>query len=300
MSNGPIIPARAAAAARAPINPSPFASSVASKGRVGANRWLLARRLVQIGILALFMAGPLAGVWIVKGNLASSLTLDVLPLTDPYTLLQGFAAGELMTATAVAGAAIVAIFYALVGGRVYCSWVCPVNMVTDAAAWLRTRLGLSSGRPPPRMLRYWLLGVTFIVAFLTGTIAWELVNPVSMLHRGLIFGVGFAWTVVVAVFLFDLFVSPRGWCGHVCPVGAFYSLLGTKSLLRVSAARSSQCNDCTDCYRVCPEPQVIPPALKGTGSPIIASSACTNCARCIDVCSLDVFRFALRFDQRRE
>jgi len=300
MSDGPTSAGRAAAAARATINDSPLASAVASKGRLGANRWLLARRLVQIGILALFMAGPLAGIWIVKGNLASSLTLDVLPLTDPYTLLQGFSAGELMTPTAIAGAAIVAIFYLLVGGRVYCSWVCPVNMVTDAAAWLRARLGLRGGRTPPRALRFWLLGATFVAAFLTGTIAWELVNPVSMFHRGLIFGVGFAWVVVAAVFLFDLLVSPRGWCGHVCPVGAFYGLLGTKSLLRVSAARRSYCNDCTDCYRVCPEPQVIPPALKGEGNPVIAASACTNCARCIDVCSKDVFRFALRFDQRRE
>jgi ferredoxin-type protein NapG len=38
-----------------------------------------------------------------------------------------------------AGCAIVVVFYALVGGRVFCSWVCPVNVVTDAAAWLRRR-----------------------------------------------------------------------------------------------------------------------------------------------------------------
>ena len=36
------------------------------------------RRLSQLSILALFLVGPLAGVWVVKGNLASSLTLDVL------------------------------------------------------------------------------------------------------------------------------------------------------------------------------------------------------------------------------
>jgi ferredoxin-type protein NapH len=29
-----------------------------------------------------------------------------------------------------------------------------------------------------------------VLAAATGTIAWELVNPVSMLHRGLIFGIG--------------------------------------------------------------------------------------------------------------
>ncbi|NIP18923.1 MAG: quinol dehydrogenase ferredoxin subunit NapH, partial [Xanthomonadales bacterium] len=53
------------------------------------------RRASQFGVLALFLAGPATGIWIVKGTLASSLTLDVLPLTDPYMLLQGLFAGQL-------------------------------------------------------------------------------------------------------------------------------------------------------------------------------------------------------------
>jgi ferredoxin-type protein NapH len=42
---------------------------------------------------------------------------------------------------------------------------------------------------------------------------------------------------------------------------------------------------------------VIKPALKGEArglGPAILSPNCTNCARCIDVCSKDVFRFGLR------
>ena len=46
---------------------------------------------------------------------------------------------------------------------------------------------------------------------------------------------------------------------------------------------------------VCPEPQVITPALKGSGTPVITSGDCTNCGRCIDVCPDDVFRFSHRF-----
>jgi ferredoxin-type protein NapH len=279
---------------------APAAAAVAVKGWLRAHRWLVLRRLSQFALLALFLAGPFAGIWIVKGNLASSLTLDVLPLSDPYAVLQGLAAGHLMAASALAGAALMAVFYALVGGRVYCSWVCPVNVVTDGASWLRRRLGLRLDISLPRATRYWLLATTLALAAAIGVIAWEWVNPVSMLHRGLIFGFGLAWAVVLAVFLLDLLVSARAWCGHLCPMGAFYSLLGAGALLRVSARGASRCDDCLDCFRACPEPQVIQPALKGPGSPIIRSSACTNCGRCIDVCSQDVFRFAIRFDQRRD
>lgn len=272
------------------------ADAIAAKGWLGAHRWLLARRFTQSAVLLLFLAGPWFGWWIVKGNLASSLALGVLPLTDPYVLLQSLVAGHVPLATAFIGAAIVLGFYLLVGGRVYCSWVCPVNPVTDLAAALRRRLGIRSGAVLSRHWRHWLLATTLVVAGLTGSIAWELVNPVSMLHRGLIFGFGAGFAVIAAIFLFDLFVAPRGWCGHLCPVGAFYSLPGRLSPLRVVAARREACNDCADCYAVCPEPIVIKPALKGTGGagPVITSGQCTNCARCIDLCSKDVFEFGLR------
>jgi ferredoxin-type protein NapH len=41
----------------------------------GAHKWLLLRRISQLSILALFLLGPLAGIWIVKGNLNYSYTL---------------------------------------------------------------------------------------------------------------------------------------------------------------------------------------------------------------------------------
>lgn len=277
------------------------AEAIAAKGWFGAHKWLLARRASQLAILTLFLLGPLAGVWIVKGNLSYSLTLDTLPLADPFVLLQSVLTGHVPEKLALIGVAVVAVFYGLAGGRVYCSWVCPVNMVTDSASWLRRRLGIKDSARLSRNTRYWMLGMTLLLAALTGSIAWELVNPVSMLHRGLIFGLGMAWAIVLAVFLFDLFVMNRGWCAHVCPMGAFYGLLGKRSVLRVSAAQREACNDCMDCYAVCPEPQVLPPALKGAGKgvgPVILSGSCTNCGRCIDVCSKDVFNFGTRFSNR--
>lgn len=278
------------------------AEAVARKGWLVAHRWLILRRLTQLSILALFLAGPWFGLWIVKGNLAYSYTLDFLPLTDPYVLLQSLLTGHVPERLAIVGALIVVVLYLLVGGRVYCSWVCPVNLVTDAAAWLRGRLGIKGGAHLSRQARYWVLGMTLVLALASGSIAWELVNPVSMLHRGLIFGFGATWMVILAVFLFDVFVMNRGWCGHLCPVGAFYSILGRWSPLRVTALRRDKCNDCMDCFAVCPEHHVIKPALKcaaqGFG-PVILSPNCTNCGRCIDVCSEDVFEFGSRFSKPR-
>ena len=272
--------------------------AVATKGWFKAHKWLILRRLSQLGILALFLTGPMLGIWIVKGNLASSLTLDILPLTDPHVLLQAILSGVTPEAAAFVGAAIVLAFYMLVGGRVFCSWVCPVNMVTDAAAWLRRKLGIRGATHMPRSTRYWVLALTFILPLVTGSIVWELVNPVSMMFRGIVFGFGLAWILILGIFLFDLLVSRDGWCGHLCPVGAFYSLLSTRAPVRVSAVNREACDDCMDCFAVCPEAQIIKPALKGANKgigPLIQSNLCTNCGRCIDVCAPDVFSYTNRF-----
>lgn len=275
----------------------PGAEAIAEKGWLAAHKWLFLRRASQIGILLLFLVGPWFKLWIVKGNLNYSFTLDFLPLADPYLLLQTLLAGQMPERLAWIGAAIVLVFYLLVGGRAYCAWVCPVNLVTDFANWLRARLGLKGGAHLSRTTRYWILAMTLIAAALAGTLVWEMVNPVSMLHRGLFYGLGLAWAVILAVFLFDLFVMRHGWCGHLCPVGAFYSLIGKLALTRVKLPARAACNDCMDCFAVCPEQQVIRPALKSIDGapPVILDANCTNCGRCIDVCSKQVFAIGSRF-----
>ena len=278
----------------------PGEEAIRVKGWFAAHRYLILRRISQLGILALFLAGPWFGVWIVKGNIASSLTLDVLPLSDPLLLLQVFATGHLPETAALTGGLIVLAFYFLAGGRVYCSWVCPVNIVTDLAEWIRRKLHIKGSANFSEKTRYWLLGAILLVAAVSGSMAWELVNPVSMVYRGLIFGMGLAWGVVAAVFLLDVFIGRRAWCGHLCPVGAFYGLVGKGAVLRVSAQRREQCDDCMDCFAICPEHQVIKPALKGADrgiGPMIMSGHCTNCGRCIDVCARDVFEFSTRFSK---
>lgn len=279
----------------------PGQDAIKAKGWLAAHKWLIARRVSQLTIMGLFLAGPLADVWIVKGNLTSSLTLGLLPLSDPFVVLQSLLAGHVAIATALLGAVIVLGIYMLVGGRVYCSFVCPVNVITDASRWLAKRLNLPKGWQPPRQARLWFLGSVMVTALITGTMAWELLNPVTILHRSLVYGLGTVWMVALALFIFDLLISRRGWCGHLCPMGAFYGLVGRASVLRMATPKRQDCNDCMDCFAVCPEPHVITPALRGadTGAgPIIISGDCTNCGRCIDVCAKDVFAFDLRFNNR--
>ncbi|CAK4074430.1 quinol dehydrogenase ferredoxin subunit NapH [Vibrio sp. 16] len=256
-----------------------------------AHRFLLLRRLCQLTIVALFMAGPTLGL--LKGNLSSSNLFDVIPMSDPLIVLQTLAAGHLPEITALMGVAIVVIFYALISPRAFCGWVCPMNMVTDLAAFLRRKLNIKTSYRWSPQLRYWLIPVLLIGSAVSGSVLWAWIDPVAALHRGLVFGFGASWVLVGLVFVLDLLLVEHGWCGRLCPLGATYGVIGRKSLLRVAAVRREDCTKCMDCYYVCPEPDVLRQPLK-EGDKRVLDQNCISCGRCIDVCAEKVFEFQNR------
>ena len=78
-----------------------------------------------------------------------------------------------------------------------------------------------------------LLVVILVGSALTGTLIWEWINPVSLMGRSLVMGFGSGALLILALFLFDLLVVEHGWCGHICPVGALYGVLGSKGVITV-------------------------------------------------------------------
>ncbi|HIP02685.1 MAG TPA: quinol dehydrogenase ferredoxin subunit NapH [Campylobacterales bacterium] len=258
-------------------------------------RYLILRRLTQVAILVLYFGANAWGWKILEGNLSASKLFGIVPMSDPYAVLQMVAAGAVVAIDLLLGVVVIALFYYIVGGRAFCSWVCPINMVTDSASYLRRLLDIdraqTTKQPITRGVRYWILGLSLIVSAFMGIAAFEFVSPISMMHRGIVFGMGFGWAAIALIFLFDLFVLKNGWCGHVCPLGGFYSLLGKFSFIRVHHLEE-HCTLCMKCKVVCPEKQVL--HMIGKESLPVLSGECTNCARCIEVCDDDALRFSIR------
>lgn len=268
------------------------------------HRWLLTRRTVQIFIILAFIVQIPGYGKIAEGNLASSLWLGELKLTDPFILLQTFFAGSTIALPALIGALIVGGFYAFLAGRLYCSWVCPINLITDLAYWLRKRLHIKGNMSLSRSLRYWVLALALALSFLGGTLAWEMVNPITRFQRELVWFSFSGAMLLGALFLFDLLVSRRAWCGHLCPVGAFYGVLGRYGRLKVTATPSESCDTggCSRCVAVCPEPHVLAPVVSKQAQSV-TSGDCTRCGACLDEChegtlsmKLDLVRMVTRKD----
>jgi ferredoxin-type protein NapH len=267
-------------------------------GRLRVWRYLIVRRLVQVGVLLLFL-GTYHWGWrlfdqpLLAGNLSSSVLVGLIPMADPFAVLQILSTGYWVSTTALIGAALILAFYGFVGGRVWCAWVCPVNMVTDLAAWLRGRLGVRDMFRLSRNVRYIALALALALSVLTGVAAFEWISPIGMLHRELIYGIGLGWMAVVGIFVFDLLVLRHGWCGHLCPLGAFYSVLGHYTAQVRVRFDAPTCTRCGECAKVCPEPHVLN-LKQAAENGMIASGECSNCGRCIPVCPEDTLHFDLR------
>ncbi len=149
-------------------------------GRPRRGRWTLARRLLQLAILALFaiqfgftisIGGPAgnatavnatnqtAGLviayppgFIIKGSLASSIILDQhIPVIGRIEMLDAFAWLEHAVAThapmieSLVALAVVFTLYFVLLGRFFCGWVCPMDLIFSL---FERKLALPRKTPP--------------------------------------------------------------------------------------------------------------------------------------------------------
>ncbi len=250
-------------------------------------RWTLARRLVQCTVV-LLLASPAFGTSFFNGNLAAA-SLFGLQLSDPLASLQILLLTGSVTSSLLIGTGIVLLVYWLLGGRVFCGWICPVHLLTDLTDKLPWTKGL------PRWSSGWklaVLGMVLLLSLLLGLPVFETVSPIGIAGRSLTFGASSSLMILALIVAAELLLVRRLWCRSLCPLGAVYALLGRISPLLVGYL-PEQCTHCGACKQVCIVPEVLTPSLS-TGTKNIKSGDCTRCGACIDSCSDKALKFALR------
>ncbi|CAD7289172.1 quinol dehydrogenase ferredoxin subunit NapH [Campylobacter suis] len=262
-------------------------------------KYLILRRITQISILALFFVSNFYGLKILQGNLSSSKLFDTVVLSDPFAVLQLFLASFSIASSALVGAAIIFVFYAIIAPRAFCSWVCPVNIITETARWVRVKFGYDKDNKFvnfSRNARYYVLGFVLALSLVTSAPAFEGVSFIGIIQRGIIYGTTLWLFVAFGVFAIDAFVGDRVVCSKICPLGAFYAIISKFSLIRIEH-NSDNCTKCMKCKLICPENQVL--GIIGKQNGFVTSSECTSCGRCIDVCNDDALKFNIRNLRRK-
>ena len=261
-------------------------------------RWILV-----ISIHLFFFLSFFIDLQMLEGSLSGSRFLG-FHMIDPFMTMEMFLSTFYMPINIIIGTTTIVIVYMLVGGRSYCSWVCPYGILSEVGEkWHNTlvKKKIIKNRKFDHRVRYIFLAIFLILAFTSGYLVFETFNVVGIMSRAITYGWSLALIWVVVVFAMEVFFSRRAWCTYICPIGTTYGMIGKVSALRIEW--NDNCDSCMVCHDVCFEPQVLEITKmkykkqldeKNITSQFITGADCTLCGRCVDVCHEDALKFDFR------
>ena len=170
------------------------------------------------------------------------------------------------------------MFITTLFGRLWCGWLCPQTVLSDATSFLESRGGRGCLS---------LIGGYAAAAFAGALIAVSLigyfVSPyelIPLLRQGnmqakIVLG---SWIVLGVLVFLDVVFLRRTFCATVCPYAKLQSVLFDDRTLLVAfdPGRAEECRACNACMKVCP----VKVDIRAGTHP-----ACIHCAECADACA---------------
>jgi ferredoxin-type protein NapH len=234
-----------------------------------------------------------------------SLSLAEFNVLCPAGLVQNIASAKSLLIPALVSALFL-LLAALLGGRLFCGWICPFGFVLDLLDRIFILFGKRvSGRirafaakaPAPlkqfsffanRGNKYGVLAGAAAAASVTGNQSFCTVCPIGVVCRS--YGLdsvmgGAELTVIPLIAAMDLGHSKRSWCRYFCPVGALFALVARFApvYIEIGAKRCGKFS-CKRCAAVCPMGAIDEEALQEGGRPLVKKAECIMCLRCVDIC----------------
>lgn len=193
---------------------------------------------------------------------------------------------------------VAAAVTALLMGRFFCGFICPIGALQDFFKYLGTKIGLKEIKLhnfkhfyfKPEILKYIILIIVLVLSILG---MGNLISPFSpwLAYLNIFTGFNFysGFIILLIIMLASLFVK-RIFCRYFCPFGAFQSLLYAIGPLKIS--KSQNCNKCSHCLKNCPV------SIENTHDAII-SPECINCLECTSTCIKGNEGYAMKFAGRK-
>ncbi len=179
---------------------------------------------------------------------------------------------------------------AMLYGRVYCGYLCPQMIFSEASLALESKLTRSvnkyvrwSAGPRKLLSRFLFYSIATLASIVLAFVFISyFVEPRDLLHRLLAFDIktagGIAGATTTLLTLLDFLFLRQRFCTTVCPYGYLQGMLGDGDTLIVQYRdENCECIECKKCVRVC-----------HMGIDIRTSPyqiECIHCGECIEACA---------------
>lgn len=165
----------------------------------------------------------------------------------------------------------ISLLAALIFGRVYCGYVCPMNTLMIPAAWISKKLKIQI-QEAPRWLRNgyfaWITLVVSIAALLLLKRFLHIDLPILPI-----------W-LAIAIIITPVY-GPAVFHNLICPFGALQRLSGRYARLSKKVDKTA-CIGCKLCEKVCPSDAIT--VVDDEKKAVINTALCHQCTNCRQVC----------------
>ncbi|HPD89334.1 MAG TPA: 4Fe-4S binding protein [Oscillospiraceae bacterium] len=176
--------------------------------------------------------------------------------------------GKVALWLALFGASLVV---ALIFGRIYCGYVCPMNTLMILIEWLSKKLKLQTPNTPKWLKSGYLTWITLLISIVMMLLFQRL------LHIDLPI---LPFWLVVSI-LITLRYKPEVFHNLICPFGALQRTLGRFSRLSEKVDKDA-CIGCKLCEKVCPSNAIL--VSSEDKKAMIKTALCHQCTNCQQVC----------------
>ena len=173
----------------------------------------------------------------------------------------------------------VSLIAALIFGRVYCGYVCPMNTLMIPIEWLSKKLKLQTANAPK-----WLKNGYFTWITLGISVAVMLLSK-RLLHIDLPI---LPFWLVMSI-LITLRYKPAVFHNLICPFGALQRTFGRFARLSEKVDKDA-CVGCKLCEKACPSNAIVVSSEDKKAAINIA--LCHQCSNCSQVCPKDAIHYS--------